>query len=121
MSPAMMSPLNDLKGQYLEVANPFLSRAVVVASHTMPESLRRGRRAMKAVQASMKIGIPFAERSAPVGRSAWLARPGFREELRRGLSLPAAERLFSEEAVAPIEALSTRGPRRHCGRGCGPG
>ena len=39
-SPAMLSPLNDLKGQYLEVANPFLSRAVVVACHAMPESLR---------------------------------------------------------------------------------
>jgi hypothetical protein len=102
-SPAMMSPLNDLKGLYLEVANPLLWRAVVVASHTMPESLRRGRRAMKAVQASMKIGIPFAERHAPVDRSIWLAHPGFREELRRGLSLPAAEYLYSEEAVAMIE------------------
>ena len=110
MSPAMMSPLNDLKGQYLEVANPFLSRAVVVACHTMPEPLRRGRRAMKAVQASMKVGIPFAERHAPVDRSVWFARPDFRPELRRGLSLPAAERLFSEEAIALIEAALDDGP-----------
>ena len=109
-SPAMASPLNDVKGLYLEVANPLLARPVVVASHTLPESLRRGRRAMTAVQSSMKLDIPFAERCAPAGRASWFRRPGFREELLRGLALPAAERVFSEEAVAAIEASLTEKP-----------
>ncbi len=109
-SPAMASPLNDVKGLYVEVANPLLSRPVVVASHTMSESLRRGRRAMTAVQSSMKIDIPFAERSAPASRSTWFRQPGFCEELRRGLSLPCAERVFSEAALAALEASLTEKP-----------
>ena len=103
-SPAMLSPLNDAKGLYLEIANPLLARPVVAASHALPESLRKGRRAMSAVQASLNVGIPFATRAAPAGRPAWFAHPGFCEELRRGLALRAAERLFSEEALATLEA-----------------
>jgi hypothetical protein len=110
VSPAMMSPLNDMKGLYMEVANPLLSRSVVAASHALPESLRRGRRAMKAVQASMTTGIPFAEHSAPADRSAYLSYPALRRELRRGLSSPAAALLFSDEAVAVLEASLSDGP-----------
>jgi hypothetical protein len=101
-SPAMASPLNDVKGIYLEVANPLLSREVVAASHGLPESLHRGRRAMTAVLSSMNVELPFAQRSAPIGRPSWFAHPGFCEEVRRGLSLPAAERLFSEEALTAL-------------------
>jgi hypothetical protein len=110
MSPATLSPLNDLKGRYMEIANPFLSRSVVVASHTLPESLRRGRRAMRAVQSALQIDIPFAERSAPARLPALFAHPGFRDELHRGLSLPAAERIFSEEAVATLRRSPSQRP-----------
>ena len=103
-SPAMLSPLNDMKGLYVEIANPLLSRSVVAASHTLPESLRRGRRATKAVHASMKLGIPFSERSAPASRRTYFSHPGFREELQRGLSSPAAESVFSEEARGALRA-----------------
>lgn len=109
-SPAMLSPLNDLKGLYLEVANPLLSRSVVVASHSLPESLRRGRRAMRSVHASMKVGLPLAAHSALVGGQAYLARPAFVAELRRGLSLPAAEQLFSDEGRAVLDGLTGESP-----------
>jgi hypothetical protein len=101
-SPAMASPLNDVKGLYLEIANPLLSRDVVAASHGLPESLRRGRRAMSAVLASMNVELPFARRSAQAGKPSWFAHPGFREELLRGLSSPAAECAFSEEALTTL-------------------
>jgi hypothetical protein len=103
-SPGMLSPLNDLKGLYMEVANPLLSRDVVRAAHTLRESLRRGRRASKAVHASLDIGVRLADHAAPASRSFYLAHPGLRDELRRGLTAPAAERLFSEEAAATLVA-----------------
>jgi len=56
------------------------------------------------VLASMETEIPFAERSAPVSRATWLARPGFADELRRGLALPAAAGVFSEQARATLLA-----------------
>jgi hypothetical protein len=104
----MLPALNDLKGYYVEVANPLLSRAVVEASHSLPESLRRARRAAKAVHKGSEFDMPFTDRSAPASRATYFAQPGFRDEIRRGLSLPAATRLFSDEAIAAIETtLST--------------
>ena len=110
LSPAMLPALNDTKGCYLEIANPLLSRPVVAASHALPESLRRGRRAAKAVHEGMKLDLPFSDRSAPASRSAFFAQPGFREELKRGLSLPTAALLFSEEATATIETTLGASP-----------
>jgi hypothetical protein len=109
---AMLSPLNDLKGLYLEVANPLLSRAVVEASHTLPETLRMGRRAAKAVLEPINPpDIPFAHHSAPANRLVYLGDADMRGELHRVLASGDAERLFSEEAVATLRAgLSQEAP-----------
>jgi hypothetical protein len=110
-APAMLSPLNDLKGRYMEVANPLLSRSVVEASHTLPEALRRGRRAMKALFEPINPEIPFAHRSAPANRLVYLGDAEFRGELKRVLASGDAERVISEEAAATLLAgLSQEAP-----------
>jgi asparagine synthetase B (glutamine-hydrolysing) len=103
-APALLSPLNDMKGLYLEVANPLLSRSVVAALHGAPATLRVGRRALKVMLEAINPEIPFAEHVAPADRLVYLGDAGFRRELRRVLASADAERVFSEEAVTSIAA-----------------
>jgi asparagine synthetase B (glutamine-hydrolysing) len=103
--PSWLSSLNDIKSAYVEVVNPLLSRRVVSVAHSLPAPLREHRKSLEAVLESIGPRIPFAKHGALAPASQYLNTPEFRVELRRGLSAPAAEAVFSEGALTVLRSL----------------
>ena len=58
--PGALAPLNDLKGRYLEVVNPLLSRRMIGAVHELPDELRAYGRAYGQVVDGESRPIPYA-------------------------------------------------------------
>jgi hypothetical protein len=106
--PSSLAPLNDLKGRYVEVANPLESHAVVRFTRTLPDELRLRGRAYMAIAARLAWPVPFARFSATPGPSAFLSDPGVLGVVVRELTSARMERVMSEEAAMRLlVALTT--------------
>ena len=103
--PGALAPLNDLKGRYVEVVNPLLSRRMIGAVHELPEELRAYGRAYAKVVDGMSRPIPYARFTSTTAVPDYLGDPGVIEAVVRELSSPRVERVFGrEEAVLRLLA-----------------
>jgi len=98
--PGALAPLNDLKGRYVEIVNPLLSRRMIGAVHELPQELRAYGRAYAQVVDRESRPIPYARFASTAAVPDYLDDPGVAEVVVRELSSPRIERvLATEEAV----------------------
>jgi hypothetical protein len=103
--PDALAPLNDLKGRYVEVVNPLLSRRMIAAVHELPDELRAYGRVYNQVVDGESRLIPYARFNSTRSVSECLDDPGLVEAIVRELSSARVERVFDrEEAVLHILA-----------------
>ena len=103
--PGALAPLNDLKGRYVEVVNPLLSRRMIGAVHELPQELRTyGRAYAQAVDRESRP-IPYARFTSTTTVPDYLGDPGVVDVVVRELSSPRIERVLgTEEAVLRLLA-----------------
>jgi hypothetical protein len=112
--PGALAPLNDLKGRYVEVVNPLLSRRMICAVHELPDELRAYGRAYAQVVDGESRPIPYARFTSTPAVSDYLGDPAVVESMVRELSSTRVERvLLSEEAVLRLLAAMAAPERRH--------
>ena len=112
--PGALAPLNDLKGRYVELVNPLLSKRMIGAVHELPVELRAFGRVYNEVVDGESRPIPYARFSSTPAMSDCLEDPGLTEAIVRELSSGRAERVFDrEEAVLSLlSAMATPQRRR---------
>ena len=115
--PGALAPLNDLKGRYLEVVNPLLSRRVIGAVHELPDELRAYGRAYAQVVDGESRPIPYARFTSTRAVDDCLDDPGVVGAVVRELTSPRAERVSTKRRCC---AFSRPWPHRAGGvRRCG--
>jgi hypothetical protein len=103
--PGALAALNDVKGRYLEVVNPLLSRRMVGALHELPDELRAYGRVYNQIVDGESRPIPYARFNSTQSVSECLDDPGLVEAIVRELSSARVERVLDrEEAVLNILA-----------------
>lgn len=108
--PLVLGPLNAIKGRYVEMVNPLLSRRIIAVVRSLPDELRVYGRALHDVAASACPGIPYARFSSLPDAGEYASRPEFVETLVRELMAPAMSRVLSEEGVATLLAAMAAKP-----------
>ena len=103
-----LSPLNDLKGRYVEVVNPLLSRRIVQLMRTMPQALRLHGRAFMSLADRAAPLVPYARFGSVPEPDDYLAQPGMVDLLVRDLTASAVPGVVGEEgAMNLLAALAT--------------
>lgn len=104
--PTVLAGLNELKGRYVEIMNPLLSRAVIRASRRLDDAQRRYARAYVDVALATCWPIPVARSSAVAPAEEYLSRPGAVMAMARELGSPQAELLLGPRAdIQLLDAL----------------
>lgn len=103
--PGALAALNDVKGRYVEVVNPLLSRRMIGALHELPDELRAYGRVYNQVVDGESRPIPYARFNSTQAVSECLDDPGLVGAIVRELSSARVERVLDkEEAVLHILA-----------------
>jgi hypothetical protein len=102
--PGALAALNDVKGRYVEVVNPLLSRRMIGALHELPDELRAYGRVYNQIVDGESRPIPYARFNSTQSVSDCLGDPGLVEAIVRELSSARAERVLDNEAVLHILA-----------------
>jgi hypothetical protein len=111
--PNVLAPLNAIKGRYVEIANPLLTRQVIDVVRALPDDLRIRARALYAVVSRRARGLPFARAGSLVPAGEYLARADLVEEVVRCLTSADAATLITEEGALRILAgMAHEGARR---------
>jgi hypothetical protein len=101
--PGALAALNDVKGRYVEVVNPLLSRRLIGALHELPDELRAFGRVYNEVVDAESRPIPYARLTSTLAVSDCLDDPGLVGVIVRELSSARAERVLDgEEAVLSL-------------------
>jgi hypothetical protein len=100
--PGLLAPLNAIKGRYLEVVNPLLSRRIVDLVRTFPDALRGHGRAFSAIADKESWPIPHARWSSTPDVSDYLADQAIVAAVVTELTSAAVERVLSEEAAMTL-------------------
>ena len=100
--PMVLGPLNALKGRYLEIVNPLLSRRVIGAARELPDELRAYGRALHRVAGAACPWIPYSRNSSLPDAGHYLSRPDVIEALVRELTSPRMARVLSDEGAIRI-------------------
>ena len=111
--PVVLAPLSAIKGRYVEIVNPLLSRAVIETVRSLPDELRMHGRALYAVAARGPRGIPFARASSTPAAGEYLSRADIVDEMVRCLASRDVEGVVSEEgALALLAGMAAEGVLR---------
>ena len=102
--PMVLGPLNAIKGRYLEVVNPLLSRRVIGAARELPDELRAYGRAIHRVAGAACPWIPYSRNPSLPDAGDYLSRPDVIEALVRELTSPRMARVLSEQGAVRILA-----------------
>ena len=103
--PGALAALNDVKGRYVEVVNPLLSRRMIDTLHELPDELRAYGRVYNQVVDGESRPIPYARFNSTQPVSECLDDPGLVEAMVRELSSARVERVLDrEDAVLHILA-----------------
>ena len=102
--PMVLGPLSSIKGRYLEVVNPLLSRRAIGAARKLPDELRVYGRALHRVAGSACPWIPYARTSSLPDGDDYMSRPDLIEALVRELTSPRMARVLSEEGATRLLA-----------------
>jgi hypothetical protein len=97
--PLSLAPLNDVKGRFLEVANPLLTRTIAKVTAQLPDHLKEDRSGFASIVNDWSPPVPLAERSGVAGAAAYLRSAPFIAELTRELSSPDAESICSRAGL----------------------
>ena len=117
--PGALASLNDVKGRYVEIVNPLLSRRMIGALHELPDELRAYGRLYNQIVDGESRPIPYARFNSTLAVSDCLDDPGLVEVIVRELSSARVERVLDkEEAVLRVlAAMATPQWRRPTLRG----
>lgn len=100
--PMVLGPLNAIKGRYVEVVNPLLSRRVIGVVRELPDALRMYGRALHRVASTACPWIPYA-RNPSLPDARHLASPhDFAEIFVRELTSPDMARVLREEGTTEL-------------------
>jgi len=103
--PGALAALNDVKGRYVEVVNPLLSRRMIGALHELPDELRAYGRVYNQVVDGESRPIPYSRFNSTLAVDECLDDPALVEVIVRELSSARVERVLDrEEAVLHILA-----------------
>lgn len=106
--PVFFAALNDVKTPFVEITNPFLTRAVVTATRALPDRLRHGRRAFADVVGGLSPPVPYARREATADPDEYLGRPAMLDELAAELRSADAEQVLPRPALDEVVAALQR-------------
>jgi hypothetical protein len=116
--PDALAPLNALKGRYVEVVNPLLSRRMIGAVHELPDEWRAYGRAYAQVVDAESRPIPYARFPSTPAAADYLRDPGVVEAIVRELTSVRVERVLGkEEALHLLAAMAAPQWRRPTLRG----
>lgn len=114
--PIVLAALTDLKLPFVEIANPLLSRNLILQVRSLPDHLRTDKILFKKIADSLSPRIPYATSSATESTSNILRSPGMVALIRAELSSPGARELFSAEFLEllldNLKVDSGSGPRK---------
>jgi len=103
--PGALAALNDVKGRYVEVVNPLLSRRMIGALHELPDELRAYGRVYNQVVDGESRPIPYSRFNSTLAVDECLDDPALVEVIVRELSSARVERVLDkEDAVLQILA-----------------
>ena len=111
-TPTILGALNELKGRYLEVVNPLLSRRLLAVARSFPEELRMYGRPFYAIAGREAPLLPYARSASTPAASVYLNDEGVLGAVVTELTSPAAGRVVTEEAaVSLLAAMATHAPQ----------
>lgn len=97
--PARLAPLNAIKGAYVEVVNPLLSRRVTEVVRCLPDRLHFHRRPLTTIVQDLGPPVPTAKSGASGQIPAfWEVEPG-KAAIASALSADSAERALDRPAL----------------------
>ena len=100
--PTFLAALTELKARYVEVVNPFLSRAVVTLMRTIPEELHMYRRGYHHIADHVAWPVPYARFSST--DPSYVGDPGYVDVMARTLISDAVQEVVTEEGASLILA-----------------
>lgn len=101
--PVILAALNDLKSAYVEIANPFLSRAVIDQVRRMPAPMRTDKQLFRKIVENTPPAIPFADYPAIEAQANILRGPAFLGRITRELASDHARQVLPENILNHIE------------------
>jgi hypothetical protein len=110
--PGALAALNDLKGRYVEVVNPLLSRRMIEVVHSLPDALRAYGRVYNQVVDPEGGLIPYARSVSTRSVAACLDDPRLIEEIVTELSSVRVERVLDHEEAVMRLLVRMATPRR---------
>ncbi len=106
--PVILAALNELKSAYVEIANPFLSRAVIDQVRRMPAAMRTDKQLFRKIVENTPPAIPFADYPAIEAQANILGNPAFIGPIIRELNGSHAREIFPEKILEYLEKNVTR-------------
>ena len=111
-TPTILAALNELKGRYLEVVNPLLSRRLLAVARSFPEDLRMYGRPFYAIAGHEAPLLPYARSASTPSTSVFLNDDRVLGAVVTELASPAVARIMTEEAaVSLLAAMATHTPQ----------
>ena len=111
--PSALAPLNDLKGHFVEVANPLLTRRMVALARTFPDDLRMYGRAFSRIIDGETRLIPRARSRSTPDMSTHLRGGPTLEAILAELVSPSIERVISREGAVRLVRFVVARRDRH--------
>ena len=105
--PVAMAPLNGIKGRYIEVVSPLLSRCVIGAVRRLPEKERIYARAYSRLVARQAPWIPVARFSSLPSSKEFLTSPAMLDLIVREMTSSVDEVLPERGAQAILAAMAS--------------
>lgn len=102
--PIVPSGLNELKGAYVEVVNPLLTRRIVSVIRTFPDSLRTDKVVFQDIVTAFDAQTRWPKRGALGDRREILRRPAMRAYLAEELDTAEARTILSAGFVDKLVA-----------------
>ena len=105
--PVAMAPLNGIKGRYIEVVSPLLSRCVISAVRRLPEKERIYARAYSRLVARQAPWIPLARFSSLPSSKEFLTSPAMLDLIVREMTSSVNDVLPERGAQAILAAMAS--------------
>ncbi|MDN5290343.1 MAG: hypothetical protein PWQ06_582 [Anaerophaga sp.] len=100
--PVSLAALSDLKLSYVEIANPLLSKKILLQARKLPDHLRNNKTLYKKIVKSMSPKVPFATRHAEALLPNSVKQKRIVDLIKKELESDFAKEIFSEEFLNQI-------------------
>ncbi|MFB4321106.1 hypothetical protein RB298_02005 [Priestia sp. BR_2] len=103
--PSILAALNDLKLSHVEIANPFLSRRIILEARKLPDHLRTSKKLYKDIANNVNPGIDYAQYRATARTKDLLNQNEtiafLKKEIRHSKVLPNSLKNLLDKEMAP--------------------